>query len=177
MQDITERRRAQATLVENERRLRRQNEILRELSQRKAIDRGDLAQALQEITEAAAEVLEVDRTSVWLFNDNRSALRCEEEFVRGSRKHQRGREFLARYAPNYFSAIAEERTINAEDAATDPRTQDPYVLLIDSNGQMIERNPKKDQNEDELKRTKQQVSLTQTSTPTLAGNPGAPGGH
>ncbi len=134
VQDITERRRAQATLVENERRLRRQNEILRELSQRKAIDRGDLAQALQEITEAAAEVLEVDRTSVWLFNDNRSALRCEEEFVRGSRKHQRGREFLARYAPNYFSAIAEERTINAEDAATDPRTQEFYSLhLIQDN--------------------------------------------
>jgi PAS domain S-box-containing protein len=134
VQDITERRRAEATLLENERRLRRQNEILRELSQRKAIDRGDLTEALQEITEAATEVLEVDRTSVWLFNHDRSALRCADEFLRDEEKHQSGREFLARFAPRYFKAIAEERAINAEDAANDPRTQEFFSLhLIQDN--------------------------------------------
>jgi PAS domain S-box-containing protein len=134
VQDITERRRAEATLLENERRLRRQNEILRELSQRKAIDRGDLTEALQAITEAATEVLEVDRTSVWLFNQDRSALRCADEFVRDARKHQSGREFLARFAPKYFKAIAEERTINAEDAVNDPRTHEFFSLhLIQDN--------------------------------------------
>ncbi|HTD23455.1 MAG TPA: PAS domain S-box protein [Terriglobales bacterium] len=134
VQDITERRRAEATLLENERRLRRQNEILRELSQRKAIDRGDLTEALQEITEAAAEVLEVERTTVWLFNQDRSALRCEDEFVRSSKEHQNGREFLAHYAPKYFAAIAEERAINTDDAAADPRTQEFYSLhLIEDN--------------------------------------------
>jgi len=130
VQDITERRRAEATLLENERRLRRQNEVLRELSQRKAIDRGDLSDALHEITEAAAEVLEVERTSVWLFNDDRSALRCHDEFVRSSGKHHSGKEFLARFAPRYFAALAEERTIDAEDAASDLRTQEFYSLHL-----------------------------------------------
>src|SRR5260370_38578105 len=54
VQDITERRRAEATLLENERRLRRQNEIIREISQRKAMDLDDLAESLTELADAAS---------------------------------------------------------------------------------------------------------------------------
>ena len=139
VQDVTERRRAEATLLENERRLRRQNRILRELSQRKSIDRGDLTTALQEINEAAAEVLEVERTSVWLFSPDRSALRCEDEFLASEKKHQQGREFLASYAPNYFAALADVRTIDADDAAADPRTEEFASLhLMQDTGALME---------------------------------------
>jgi PAS domain S-box-containing protein len=139
VQDVTERRRAEATLLENERRLRRQNQILRELSQRKSIDRGDLSAALQEITEAAAEVLGVERTSVWLLSPDRSALRCEDEFLASEKKHQSGREFLAQLAPNYFAALAAERTIDADDAASDPRTEEFAGLhMMQDTGALME---------------------------------------
>src|SRR5437660_1277199 len=46
VQDVTERKRAEESLRQSERRLRQQNEVLVELSQLKTIERGDLAPAL-----------------------------------------------------------------------------------------------------------------------------------
>ena len=50
--------------------LSRQTQALVTLARSKTIDRGDLKAALREITEVVANVLEVERTSVWLYQDN-----------------------------------------------------------------------------------------------------------
>src|SRR5204862_12413 len=93
MIDITERKHAEETLRQNERRLRRQNEMLVELSTRKIVESGDLENALVEITEAAAEILEVEYASVWLLNEDRTILRCVNLFSRSQNSHTRGKEY------------------------------------------------------------------------------------
>src|SRR6266550_8353210 len=60
--------RIEALLRETEARLRRQNQVLVDLARRASIHSGHLADALREITEAAAQTLEVERVSVWFFN-------------------------------------------------------------------------------------------------------------
>lgn len=123
-QDITERKHAEEALRQNEQRLRRQNEILIELSQRKTIERGDLNAALQEITESAASALEVECSSVWLFDEERTAIVCIDRYTRSASMHSKGQEFLARDFPAYFEALREELPLAADDANTDSRTQE-----------------------------------------------------
>jgi hypothetical protein len=57
---------------------------------------------------------------------------------------------------------------------------DPYVLLMDSTGQMIRRDPRTDQANPELQRMRQQVSVSQNNgAPAVAGGAAGagPGGH
>jgi len=61
MVDITARKRAEQVLLKSEQQLRRHNQALVELSKRKSITQGNLQAALQDITEAAANTLEVTR--------------------------------------------------------------------------------------------------------------------
>jgi len=59
------------------------------------------------------------------------------------------------------------------DLRKDPRTTDDYVVLIDSDGNVMKRWPKEDQGSQELQRMKQQVSMTSGNS-AVAGN-GGPG--
>jgi len=88
------------------------NHVLVDLARRPSIHSGNLAEALREITEAAASTLEVDRVSVWFFNEDHSALR----------DFHTGEELQASKHPLYFRALESERTITAHDAQRDPRT-------------------------------------------------------
>jgi diguanylate cyclase (GGDEF)-like protein/PAS domain S-box-containing protein len=89
-----------------------------------ALGRGDVAAALQLVTEIAAQVLRVERASVWRFSENRRALECKNLFQRTQRRHSEGGTLLASSNPRYFDALAEERSIAVQDALSDPRTVD-----------------------------------------------------
>ena len=86
--------------------------------------RGDVAGALQLVTEIAAQVLRVERASVWRFREDRGALECANLFQRTPRRHSDGGTLLGSSNPRYFAALAEERTIAVSDAFGDPRTVD-----------------------------------------------------
>src|SRR3569623_1048932 len=60
------------------------------LTKSKHIHGGVLDEALREATEAAAHTLEVERASVWLFNESKSSLRCHDLFERRANRHSRG---------------------------------------------------------------------------------------
>ncbi|HEV2112676.1 MAG TPA: PAS domain S-box protein, partial [Terriglobales bacterium] len=129
VQDITERRRAEESLRQSERRLRLQNEVLVELSQLKTIERGDLSPALRAITEAAAYTLEVEYVSVWIFDAERTGLHCVDMFSQSTRSHQSGKEYRVLEYPAYFQALDEQRTIDADDAQVDSRTSELAPIL------------------------------------------------
>jgi diguanylate cyclase (GGDEF)-like protein/PAS domain S-box-containing protein len=112
----------EALLRETERRLRRQNTILVELARRPSIHSGDLAEALADISQAAAETLEVERVGIWFFTPDRQGIRCVELFERTSGLHSGGGELSAVQYPVYFNALETERVIAAHDARLDPRT-------------------------------------------------------
>lgn len=57
----------------NEKELRQQNQVLVELAKSKTQNSSDLKASLQEITEATARTLDIDRVSIWLFSDFRFA--------------------------------------------------------------------------------------------------------
>ncbi|MCC6872742.1 MAG: GAF domain-containing protein [Sandaracinaceae bacterium] len=103
-------------------RLRSGHEALMRLARSESLGRGELEQALREITEVAADVLGIARSSIWLYNGDQSAIQCVELYLRDERGHEAGVELFAKDFPGYFRALTEQRTITAHDAHTDPRT-------------------------------------------------------
>ena len=109
-------------LRETERRLRRQNSVLVELTRRPTIHSGNLNEALREIAVAAAETLDVERVGIWFFMPDRQSIHCVELYERTPGAHSGGGELTAIRYPVYFKALETERVIAAHDARLDPRT-------------------------------------------------------
>jgi diguanylate cyclase (GGDEF)-like protein/PAS domain S-box-containing protein len=105
-------------------RLNRQRQLLAALRRSDAITRGDITGALCELTELAAELLHVERASVWRFDRSRQSLQCVDLFKVGPREHTTGDTITREQAPRYFDALTSERCVAAIDAHADPRTSE-----------------------------------------------------
>ena len=105
-------------------RLNKQNSVFVELSTNKALGSGDLNVVFQQITEATTQTLETERASVWLYNSDRSGIRCTDLYAKSAGHHSAGIELLAVDYPAYFKALAEERIIVANNAHTAPQTKE-----------------------------------------------------
>ncbi len=139
--DITERRLAEEALRRSELRLRRQNDRLLKLARRGGAGRPDPEALIREATEAASEALEIERTSVWLFDEAHTELRCVDLYEHGHGTHSAGISLQTAHFPVYFGALENARAIVAPDARNDPRTRElneeylvPYGVasLLDS---------------------------------------------
>jgi diguanylate cyclase (GGDEF)-like protein/PAS domain S-box-containing protein len=104
--------------------LRPLRELLASLMRSDALSRGDVEAALGEVTRVAANVLRVERVSVWRLIDHGQRIECASLYHAPSHSHQRGATIDAISAPRYFAALHEARTIAAHDAASDERTAD-----------------------------------------------------
>ncbi|MEG4104848.1 ATP-binding protein [Microcoleus sp. S13_C5] len=77
--DLTQRKEAEQTLQESEKRLRRQSLALLQLGRQRTLNSGALNVGIREITEAAARTLDVEKVSVWLYNHGRFGTRYPSE--------------------------------------------------------------------------------------------------
>src|SRR5689334_18377586 len=106
---------------EVEERLHPQRKLLAELMHSRALADGDIAHALQQLTEVAARALRVERASVWRICEDQLGphIECGDLFEAGPHRHSTGVVVREREAPRYFAALASERAIAAHDAMTD----------------------------------------------------------
>jgi len=119
---------------QSEERYHTYDRVLAELAKHKMLDCSDLHTNLQEITEAAAHTLEVERVGVWLYDDELyKKLLCVDLYRKSTDEHSQGAELAAAHYPTYFEALQEERTIAAYDAHTDPRTKELTQLYLYAN--------------------------------------------
>jgi signal transduction histidine kinase len=81
-----------------------------------------LRAALQEATSLAARTLEVDRVGIWLFVEERRAIRCFDVYERGKDEHSEGALLCAADFPRYFRTLEERREVAADHAREDPAT-------------------------------------------------------
>ncbi len=109
-------------LRETERKLQRQNQVVVDLARRPSVQQGHFNEALREITEAAAETLDVDRVSIWLYDEKRTVIRCCEQFARKTREHSSGAEVEISTNPGYFEELERSRAVAVHDVARDART-------------------------------------------------------
>jgi len=82
----------------------------------------DFSSAASRIVKVAAEVIDVDRVSLWLIKDSGKLLECISLYEKSKESHSAGTRLRFDQYPNYFRALDQGRSIAAVDAAQDPRT-------------------------------------------------------
>lgn len=91
----------------------------------------DPAEAFRRVTEVASETLGVARVGIWLYDAERSRMRCEELYVASTGTHSSGPEVSRAEYPVYFAALEENRAIVANDARTEPATSELAVVYLE----------------------------------------------
>jgi PAS domain S-box-containing protein len=103
-------------------RLRRHNQVIVALAKSRTVNYGDLNSTLRQVTQAAAQTLEISRVSVWLYSPDRSKIHCLELFERSANRHTQGMVLMAVDYPAYFQALEQEPTLAVPDFDTNPIT-------------------------------------------------------
>ncbi|HEY3495073.1 MAG TPA: diguanylate cyclase [Polyangiaceae bacterium] len=115
-------------------RLNDHRQLLARLMRMDALTRGDINEALAQVTELATELLRVERSSVWHFDKHRAGIECLDLYDSGRRLHSHGAVIAKEQAHRYFEALTRERCIAADDARTDPRTSQFREWYLEPNG-------------------------------------------
>ena len=114
MTDAVERREA---------RLRAQNQAMTVLATKKSLHDGDIDAAVRVVTETAADILKVSRSSIWFLSEDGMTLTCMDLYESAKRVHSSGVTLKTADYMAYFQALDQAPTIAARDAQTDPRTK------------------------------------------------------
>ena len=123
-EDITEQRRAEEDKQTRLLRLARQQNSIVAIATHEGVVTGHLTAALAAITTSAAIAIEVQRASIWLFDDDNTTMSCADLYDADSDSHQSGEKLSAESYPRYFEALEADRVVDADDARSDPRTAD-----------------------------------------------------
>lgn len=95
---------------------------------------GDLISSIKPITELIAELLDVDRVSVWSLVESDSILRSMDLYERCKGQHSSGHELMAKEYPSYFDGLRYSPVVDADDAFKDERTSEfseGYLDVLD----------------------------------------------
>jgi len=124
MRYAVERKRAEEMLRESEQRLRRQNKVLVSLAKSKNLSSGNITSSLKEITKAAAETLEVEQVTIWMYDASHKMLRCASRYERSAGTHSEGDQLeVARY-PDYFESLESGRFIAVQNIQSDEQAKE-----------------------------------------------------
>ncbi len=129
--DITDRKRVENALKENEMRAVRQRAAVVKLALSPASDLTNLSKSFERVTEVVSNALGVERTSIWQVTGDGRTLRCLSLYEAGKKKHSQMPPIDLRTIPFYWETIKTENRIYADDALNDPRTAeltDSFIL-------------------------------------------------
>ncbi len=105
--------------------------LLNQVSKSPLIDQGDLKAASELILSSVIKGLGVNRSGIWLYNENREGIRC---YLLKDLTMEVPTEALVLHRsdfPDYFSALDEDRVVTAHDAITAPETKEFSVGYLD----------------------------------------------
>ncbi len=124
IQNITERRNAEQSLLELNRRYARHEAALSTLSRSYALASENLGKVLREIAEVVAWTLDIERVGVWTYVRSHNGLLCLELFERHSSRHSEGQELDRNGHESYFAAMEASEVIAVPSVASDSRTSE-----------------------------------------------------
>ena len=83
---------------------------------------GDLVASTKIITQEISRTTKTDRVSIWLFNDERTSINCEQLWVSAESQFYSGTELKQTDFPEYFAAIENDPIIVGHIATEHPYT-------------------------------------------------------
>lgn len=98
--------------------------VLVEIAKSGVIDAGDYEAAAQLVLRAACKGLQVERASLWHFDDTAENIVCRALLVSDQGFSPGGKTLSAERFPRYINALLEERSVVAHDALNTPETRE-----------------------------------------------------
>jgi len=125
--DITQIKQNEVSELERLAGIERYQDALLEWSR---VDYENLDQAFNRATEISANTLDIERVSIWLYNDDYTSIKCHNLY---SQKvgHEKGFELFKTDFPGYFKALESGKMIVVNLAREDERTcefTEPYLI-------------------------------------------------
>ena len=124
VRDITERKVAEEVFFQSRERSRAQRNAIARIAEDEDISSGNMIGSFEKITKEITVASQVGRASIWLFSEDKTAMRCISLFENATKKHSSGAILKSADYPNYFKAIKNESRISAADAQNDERTSE-----------------------------------------------------
>ncbi|MCJ8282227.1 MAG: response regulator, partial [Rivularia sp. ALOHA_DT_140] len=124
LHNITESKRVRQALLTSAFKLRQNNLVLTQLARNPAIYNGELTAALESITEAAAINVEVERASVWLYEQDNQVIHCVNLFESSRNSHIQGISITVADYPIFFRALNDDEIIVTNNPYLDVRTHE-----------------------------------------------------
>lgn len=121
VRDISERKKAEKKAIEIQENLKKQNKVLVDLANKKTIFSGSFLESAKEITKAAAQTLNITKSSVWIYHPEKDITAVVTYYLK--RNTYDYSPTVLNYAdyPEYFKAIKTERIIAVKDVYSDVR--------------------------------------------------------
>ncbi|ULC58052.1 PAS domain S-box protein [Flaviramulus sp. BrNp1-15] len=113
MKDISKEVEVKKTLEENAIKSNLKKNVILELAN---LVGKDFKTSIKKITKLAAKTLNVERVSIWSFNADKSAIKCERLYTLKSNLHSNGLVLKKTDNPKYFKALEKHQTILINDA-------------------------------------------------------------
>ena len=131
---IIDKKAAQDTLMQAERRLQRQNISLAQLAT-KQLDAWHNPESLfREIAEVSANALDVERVSIWQFSDDQLQLECLGLYLNSKKMHTVAKPLDSADLPIYFSHLADNRVLVVNDVFQNAATSEFTAEYLQGNG-------------------------------------------
>ena len=94
----------------------------------------DLENTLRHLTETVSKTLNIDRVSIWFFNEDKSILKCSNIYKLDHNIHEYGSNWDTQDYPYFIHALETSNNIAAEDASSNPDTMEFRDSYIKPNG-------------------------------------------
>ncbi len=107
-------------IIEKNEVMRRYNDALLTLVKGKYVQHGFWERAMHEITERAAEELQVSRVGIWQYDIEKQRIRCMNLYSRSERQHTEGPILYASDYAKYFEEINVEHIIVSNEVLQEP---------------------------------------------------------
>lgn len=114
-------------LYRREQQLRKQQNVLFDLTKDRAINQGDFIVAVQNITRTGSYALNVERVSIWLFNKSKTVLHCLDLYQKSLHLHTESEALTSQEYPSFFAALLENRSIAIEDVQEEDLLQELVI--------------------------------------------------
>lgn len=121
VRDISDRIKSERKALEIQENLKKQNKVLVELANKKTIFSGSFLESAKEITKAAAQTLNITKSSVWIYHPEKDITAVVTYYLKTNKFDYTPTVLNYSDYPEYFKAIKTERIIAVKDVYNDSR--------------------------------------------------------
>lgn len=132
LRDLSERKEIERDILNQGFRIRSQQAAIVKIATGNFLEGQSFDSVIQDVSEIAAETMNVERVGIWFFSEDKKELRCIDLFEKSLKKHSHELTLTTEKYPRYFEAIKMKRVIDVYDVYANELTaefKDDYSTL------------------------------------------------